>query len=537
MKNTIKSKWSYLILMLLFATALSIIDGAISIYMMKVVDTAIAGDRIEFFNQTKTMLLFAALLLPVNMLLAISKGLFKYKTLASAKIEFMNKVFKKNISEFQRDNNSIYISALTNDINTIDNNYLEAIYQIVQSLTMIVVGIWVIYTVSTMVLLIGIGVSLLSTLMVMGISKPLQKQQHGRSNLFDGYTSYIKEFLSAFSIIKANDLEEKVRNDYFHKSKDIQQKGYIIDKLLTYFLSFQHFTVHLSFFGIGIIAAYMSIKGSITVGGVILIINNIEKIIYPLNQAAEWLPKIFSVKPLFNKMDEMLQNKTKIDETIDIESFKSEIELENVSFGYDDELVLRDVNLNIKKGYKYLVIGPSGGGKSTLLKLLRKYFNPVTGIITIDNVDLRNVTKKSYFRNIANVEQQVFLFEDTLRNNITLYKEYSDDEIELAITRAGLMGFVNNLKDGLDTLLYDNGKNVSGGEKSRIAIARGLLAKTDIIFLDEAFASLDSKVAKDIEKTILTLDGVTVVNVSHVIFDETKDKYNQIVTVANGRIH
>ena len=108
--------------------------------------------------------------------------------------------------------------------------------------------------------------------------------------------------------------------------------------------------------------------------------------------------------------------------------------------------------------------------------------------------------KRILFQKISNVEQQVFLFEDTIRNNITLYKDYREEEINLAIERAGLTDFIKGLPNGLDTIIYDNGKNISGGERSRIAIARGLLAKTDIIFLDEAFASLDAKVAQEIEK-------------------------------------
>lgn len=537
MKKAIIKKWPYLILVVIMGTAASIVDGYISIYMMKIVDTTLSGDRILFFTQAKTLVLLTLCFLPVSLLLSISKGLHKYKSLISVKYYFMNKIFRKNINEFQKDNNSIYISALTNDMNTIENNYIEGIFQILTNLISFIVAILVIYTVSPFALLVGIAISLVSTISMILLSKPLQKQQAQRSKLFEGYTSYIKEFLGAFSIIKANNLSDKVKNDYFNKSKDIQHKGYVIDKILTYFLSIQSFTINLSFFGIAIVVVYMAITGKITTGGVILIVNNMEKIIWPLNQASEWLPKIFSIKPLFEKADQILENQYKYDESIDISSFDNSIELKDVSFGYDDELILKDINLTIKKGNKYLVVGPSGGGKSTLLKLLRKYFNPNIGKITIDEMDLRDVTKPSYYKNIANVEQQVFLFEDTLKNNLTLYKEYSDEDIDLAINRAGLTDFVVNLQNGLDTMLYDNGKNISGGEKSRIAIARGLLAKTDIIFFDEAFASLDSNIAREIEKTILSLEGITIVNVSHVIFEDTKPNYNQVITVANGRIH
>ncbi|SET03316.1 ABC transporter ATP-binding protein, partial [Anaerobranca gottschalkii] len=123
------------------------------------------------------------------------------------------------------------------------------------------------------------------------------------------------------------------------------------------------------------------------------------------------------------------------------------------------------------------------------------------------------------------------------RNNLTLYKDYSDEEINLAIRRSGLTQFVEELPNKLDTIIYDNGKNISGGEKSRIAIARSLLANKDIIFLDEAFASLDEKVAREIEKTLLSLENITVVNVSHVLFDDTKISYDKVISIVGGTVH
>ena len=537
MKKSILRKWPFLLLAIFIGLGSAVVEGFISIFMMRVVDTTLAGDKTLFFTQARTLMLLAVLLLPINILLSFAKGLYKYKSLTSAKFSFMKRIFKKNISEFQKDNNGLYISGITNDMNTIENSYIEAIFQISMNVITFLVSIVVIYSVSPIALFVGIGISTFSTILALALSKPLQKHQVQRSKLFEGYTSYIREVLGAFSIIKANSLGAKVKKDFFEKSKDIQHKGYIIDRIYTYFLSIQSFTTNFSFFGIAGVVIYMAIQGQITTGGVILIINSMEKVIFPIMQVSEWLPKVFSVKTLFVSMDETLENHNQHVETKELASFKDSIELKGVSFGYTDDLILKDINLTINKGNKYLVVGPSGGGKSTLLKLLRKYFIPTKGSITIDNVDLNDVTKTSYFNNIANVEQQIFLFEDTLRNNLTLYKDYSDEEIDLAIKGSGLIDFVQNLPDNLNTMLFDNGRNISGGEKSRIAIARGLLANTDIIFLDEAFASLDSKVAKEIEKTLLSLEGITVVNVSHVIFDETKKDYDRVISIANGSVY
>lgn len=531
MKKSIRKSYLFLILALLVGLGIATLEAYISIGLMKTVDFAVSSNKIGLIEESKKILLIALLLLPVNIILAYTKGLYKRKAMVESKINYISGVFEKNINEFQRDNNAKYISFLTNDMNTLELNYVDGIFAIGLNFIYFIVSFIVISTVSPMALGIGLGISLITAIISVLLSKPLQKHQTQRSDMFEGYTSYIKEVLSAFHIIKANNLSDKVTSDFKNKSSYIQYKGYIIEKIYTYILALQNIITSGSMFAITGIVAYMSIKGLITLGGVILIINNIGKVMFPLMEIAEWLPKVFSVKTLFIKLDKSLENSDNHIETINIEGFDNKIEFKNISFSYEDNLVLEDINLEIKKGEKYLIVGPSGGGKSTLLKLLRKYFLPNSGEIYFDSIDLKDIKKESYFKNISNVEQQVFLFEDTIKNNITLYKEYSEVELNLAIQRAGLSDFILGQRDGLETLILDNGKNISGGEKSRIAIARGLLANSGIIFLDEAFASLDSKVAKEIEDTLLRLEDITVVNVSHVVFKETRDKYDKVFVV------
>jgi len=193
--------------------------------------------------------------------------------------------------------------------------------------------------------------------------------------------------------------------------------------------------------------------------------------------------------------------------------------------------VLNNINLYFKRNKKYLLVGPSGSGKSTLLNMLKKYNSPQQGIISIDGINLDNITANSYYKHISAIEQQIFLFEDTLKNNITLYKNYTDEEINEAIDISGLRSFVDNLPNKLDTIIYDNGKNISGGEKSRIAIARSIIMKCDVLILDEAFANLDYDTAKNIENTILSIPELTLINVSHVVFDVNKLLYDDIYAI------
>ncbi len=536
MKRALNRGVPFLILALLILSIAVSIEGYVSIKIMKIIDYGLDGNMELFKKESFVAFILVGILLPLNILATVTRGLYINKSLIKAKVYYVDRLFKKNINEFQEENNAKYLSALTNDMNNIEGKYLIGIYETGASLIRFLVSFIVIASVSPLALFIGLGVSCLSAIITMLMGKPLQKHERQRSDLFEGYTSYIREVLGAFQIIKANDLEDKVKDDFYNKSEGIQYKGYIIDKIYTFVSASQQFIMMISIFSIFLVSVYMAIKGSITAGAVILIINNMERMFFPLMSLTETFPRVISVKSLFEKIDESLENQDNYEETLELNDFKHSIEFKNVYFSYEDNPVLENIDLSLKKGGKYLIVGPSGGGKSTLLKLLRKYFNPTAGEILVDGINLKDIKKESYFKNISNVEQQVFLFEDTVKNNITLYKDYTDEEINLAIDRAGLTDFIKGLPEGLNTMIYDNGKNISGGEKSRIAIARGLLAKADIIFLDEAFASLDARVAREIEKTLLSLEGVMVVNVSHVVFDETKDKYDQVFVVKNKAV-
>ena len=527
----------YYIVAILCATILAFMDSYSFVKMMDLMDIALSGDMTNFKGVAIELVVIAASLVPLCILVAITRALYKRKANLSIKGYYVKEIFNKNISEFHKENNAKYISCITNDFNLLEVNLVDSLFEIGLSIGNFAAGIWMLSIVSPWVILVAFVIIGLMIVFSIVTSKPVSKHMNERSNLFEGYTSYTKEMLSAFHIIKSNNLTKRVQESFNEKSEQVQQKGYVIDKILSYIQAAENGMITLMMYAILAISGYMSIKGIITVGGAFLVIQSMQKVMWPVMNLSEQLPKIFTVKDLIRKIEETLKNEDTYEETLSMPNFQEGITLNKVSFGYkEDEYILKDVDLKLKKGGKYLIVGPSGGGKSTLLKLLRKYFNPTEGDIFIDGCNLRDIKKKDFFSQVANVEQQVFIFEDTLRNNITLYKDYSEEEIKEAINKSGLDDFVKGLPNGLDTMIYDNGKNISGGERSRVVIARGLLAKASIIFLDEAFAALDMERAKEIEQSILELEGVTVINVSHVMFKDTISKYDQVIKVNHQRL-
>ncbi|PAT01126.1 hypothetical protein CI105_08325 [Candidatus Izimaplasma bacterium ZiA1] len=530
MKNRIYYvKNAYITLFIL--VIISYLNYRIAFSLFDLIDSAESGLWDEFYKHARELIIFTVIVLPVNITYAYLKGLVIKKSMTKMKTDYMKKVFGKNISEFQAQNNALYISAITNDFNTIEKNYVEQVLEILESIIRFATAIIIISLISPLIILIGLVMVLVNVIISVLSSKPVNKHNKERSEMMSSFGGFIKEVLSAFHIIKTNNLEATVTATYNKESKRVQEKKFVIDRIMSFIFAVQNSTTQFLFFGLLIVVSYLMINGVLLFAGLIVVITQIGDIIDPVTRIAQSIPKILSVKSLFIRINETLENRNDKEETMSYDGFNKSIEFKDVGFSYDEKVVLKSINVNFEKGKKYLVIGPSGGGKSTLLRLLRKYFDPLEGEILIDGNNLSEIKKIDYFSKIANVEQQTFLFEDTFINNLTLYKEYSDEEIWDAINRAGLHDFISSHVDGLNRMILDNGKNISGGERSRIAIARALLNKVEILFLDEAFASLDRKLTVEIEKSMLALKNITIINVSHVIIDENKSMYDEVVLI------
>jgi ATP-binding cassette subfamily C protein len=515
---------------------LAYLNFEISFTILDLVNEVTSGNMSGFAAYATDLAILLSAQIPLRLLFSFLRGRFIKNTLLKMKTEYIKKVFGKNINEFNKENNAKYISALTNDFNLIEIDYITGILKVLEGITNFLTGVIIIIIISPIILAVGIFVILVSVAISSIATRPVKKKNKERSTLLEEYSAFTKEVLSAFNIIKTNDLETRVSETFKKQSDKVQSKQYQIDKLISFVYALNNVNFGFTVFALLLTVSYLAITGIATIASVVVIIQNTFNIVGPIAELAEALPKIITSNALFEKIDASLKNIEDYKETKSFDGFKKKIELKNVSFSYDNDLVLDDISLSFEKGKKYLVVGPSGGGKSTILRLLRKYFNPAKGTILIDGVNLKDIKKVDYFNKIANIEQQVFLFEDTLKNNLTLYKNYTNQEIMDAIKRAGLEDFLKNHAEGLKYKIVDNGKNVSGGEKSRIAIARGLLNKADIILLDEAFASLDYNKAKEIEDSILALKNVTIINVSHVKIKENLGKYDIIYSVNNKAV-
>ncbi|MGG7143966.1 ATP-binding cassette domain-containing protein [Clostridium nigeriense] len=200
------------------------------------------------------------------------------------------------------------------------------------------------------------------------------------------------------------------------------------------------------------------------------------------------------------------------------------ITFKNISYNYSDKQVLYDINISFEKGHKYVITGESRSGKSTLLKILIGFLKDYNGNVLYDNTELREVSPTSIYNNISYIDQNIYLFNGTIKDNITLGQDFSDDDLYEALTKSCLINFINELPNAINTIIKENGKNISGGQRQRIALARALIRKINFIILDEGTSALDKENAKEIEDTLISSKDLCVIFVTHNLRNEILPK-------------
>ena len=313
-----------------------------------------------------------------------------------------------------------------------------------------------------------------------------------------------------------------------------KKKYSILDGIIRGFsLSFS-VTIYL---GVLLLGGYLMYKKSITVGTAIIIIQLSTHIVGPVKLSISLINQIRSVAMIADKIEEILEDTHDDFENIKLENFSKSICIENLNFSYTEERkALDNINITFDKNKKYAIVGESGSGKSTLIKLLMRYYNDYEGKISIDNLNIKNIYSSDLYKNISMIQQNVFMFDDSIKENIRLYSNHDDKDILNACERSGLNKLINKLPHGINSLVGENGNKLSGGEKQRIAIARALINNTQILILDESTSALDNETAYNLENSLLNLENLTLITVTHKLIKNILNRYDEIIVMKNGKI-
>lgn len=509
----------------------SMFSALCAVLMMSLIDESLNKIDKSFTSGIKSLLIAVTLAFVFKLLSSFVGSVYRSRTLYVIKKGYVKQVFKKELRELFKNSKDVYLSAFLNDIGVLETQYVDGYLNLFQNIAALTAAALLVFYASPSVLILGLAVGVLTFILSKCFSKILSKKQIEKSELQQNYTNKIKEILSGFLVIKQNAMEAQMINAFAKESKHLQTKCYEMEKLRAAAVSVQYFISNSSMFIMMSAVVFLSFKGAVTTGGVVLILQNIDKILNPLTLIMENLTGVLSSASVQKKLSLEWDEAPVKAKGIEIEECKRNVTFREVTFHYlNSDAVLENLSVNLEKGKKYLILGGSATGKSTILKLLDKTLLPTAGEILLDDIPLNKLSDKDYSRMVAHVSQQTFLFEDTIRNNLSLYNDYTDEAINRAVREAGLSEYVEKLPNGLDYMVLDNGKNLSGGEKKRIAIARALLSNVKLLLLDEIFAGLDKSTAVKIEDTILSLD-MTVIHAAHVAFK--REGYDGVFTLKN----
>ena len=447
-----------------------------------------------------------------------------------------SRLTQKSLRSFSKEGTALYVSALTNDCTSIENNYLAATFTLIELLFCFLGALIMMLYYSPVMLVLAVALSFLPVAVSMTAGNRLTEQEKEISKKNEHFVSIVNELLSGFPVIKSFRAETQAsrlfsqRNEQAEEAKKNKRRTEQLISLLANDAGI------IAQMGIFLAGAWLAISGKgVTAGVVIVFVQLMNYILNPISQVPLLWSNRKAAIALMEKLSDALSENVREEGREKLNGFSEKIEVKDLTYGYEPESpVLKDLDVQFDAGKSYAIVGGSGSGKSTLLNLLMGSSSNYQGEICIDGVSIKNIESESLYQLMTSVQQNVFVFNDTIRNNVTMFHEFSDKEVTLALERSGLSEFIE--KRGEDFVCGENGANLSGGERQRISIARALLRKSPILLVDEATAALDAATARAVSFSILNLVGMTRIVVTHRLEEAILRRYDKILVMKNGTI-
>jgi ATP-binding cassette, subfamily B, multidrug efflux pump len=424
--------------------------------------------------------------------------------------------FRKNIAEkiarmplkyFDTKTHGEVLSRVTNDVDTVSNTLSQNLSQIVTSVTSIIgflaMMLWISWEM-TLVLLITLPVSLLLLNVIVKYSQKYFKKNQAYLGHINGH---IEEMFTGHNVMRAYNGEEKSIQQFNAINEELYDAGWKSQFLSTAMMPVMNFVGNLGYVAVSILGGYLTVRGSIQVGDIVSFISYVRQFSQTITQTTNIANMLQSTAAAAERVFEFLNEEEEIPDPADAvkaDDVTGRVEFKNVRFGYSpDKIIINDFSMDIKPGQKVAIVGPTGAGKTTLVKLLMRFYDVNSGGIYIDGIDIRRFKREDLRCMFGMVLQDTWLFNGSIKENIRYSKpEATDADVIAAAKMAYVDGFVHALPHGYDFELNEESSNISQGQKQLVTIARAFLADPKMLILDEATSSVDTRTEVLIQKAM-----------------------------------
>lgn len=471
------------------------------------------GDKIKAICSTfviVTAIWLLAMLLYYISLLAQAKIQKKLKN--ELRYIIGGKIGSLSYTDFTDKDSGNYFSWLTNDVEQIYSQSFLSLFSGIECLSMAVFSFVALILLSPWIGLAAIILLIIISVLPNLTNKRLRKANIERSIALECATESYKDVVMGGSIFFLSNLRGRIRERILAASEKSERICYRFNKTNA---TVQILTSTVSMIGQSIllfVTLLASVSGAASASALLAVGNLAGSFFNGAGSFVKCFITVRASKPLWEKFQDCCTNTDDGNSAVVV---ITEIKLENLSFEYGDRPILQNKNYSFKAGGKYAIVGESGSGKTTLAKIILGLLPGYSGKVLYGNQEQKDISMESLYDHIAYVDQQVYLFQATVRFNITLGEPYTDEEVMAIVRKCRLEDYVQSLPEGLNTITMENGKNLSGGQRQRIALARSLIRKVQYIILDEGTSALDEKNAVEIENSLLDDPSLGIIIITH----------------------
>ena len=417
------------------------------------------------------------------------------------------KINRLPMKYFDKKTNGEVLSIVTNDIDTLSQNLNQSITQIITSICTIIGILIMMFSISVSMTVVSLVILPISAFIVSKIVKKSQKHFKKQQDFLGHVNGQVEEVYGGHLIIKAFNSENAVMQEFDKANDELYRYAWKSQFLSGLMFPVMNFIGNIGYVAVAILGGYLAVNGKITVGNIQSFIQYNKQFTQPINQIAQVSSMLQSMVAAAERVFEFLEQEEEVNTAkgkIDVAKLKGNVKFDHVNFGYDpNKTIINDFNADVKEGQKIAIVGPTGAGKTTMVKLLMRFYDVNSGAILVDGHNIKDFDRGELRKMFGMVLQDTWLFNGTVNENIKYGREdATDSEIVEAAKAAHVHHFIKTLSNGYNAVLNEESSNVSAGQKQLLTIARVILTDPKILILDEATSSIDTRTEQQIQSAM-----------------------------------